>query len=225
MGYAPFVAHQLAGKIDVRHIGQQNASIENCTGTSPGSACAMANGGDSCRGYECIGGAHDRNCEGGSCWTGSQAGFRWDVVTFNFGLHDIELSPNASRSPGPSDYEVPIASYKILLHNITAALLEVTDRLIWVDTTPMPVPTNASTGDGINRRNADVIAYNKAARAVIGSFDKNISIVPLYDFIIDHCGQNYQTCDWQPKPPHFQGHYDKLAANISSAIEQALGAE
>ena len=63
-------------------------------------------------------------------------GRRWDVVTFNFGLHDLA-----------NDTElVPLDKYKANLRNISLTLLaalqpeggDATKRLFWLSSTPVP---------------------------------------------------------------------------------------
>ena len=75
------------------------------------------NGGPSARGVEAI----DR-------WVGEGT---WNVIHFNFGLHDIKIMPDGDRQVSKEDYA---ANLKILV----ARLQETGARLIWCTTTPVP---------------------------------------------------------------------------------------
>ncbi len=209
MGYSPILASKLAGRVDVFHVGQETQNLQNCTGTQPGSGCGVANAGDSCRGFACLVDQHGRNCSGRSCWTTREGDgdTHWDIVLMNFGLHDIEkdrLDPNTTQA-------IPINDYASLLRNVTMELQTRTDVLIWVSTTPLP--RNGTS----NRVNSDVVWYNGVALDVMKSVG-GVQICDLYSFIVDHCGTDYDACDWQPSPPHFPGHYDPLASFLETCI-------
>jgi hypothetical protein len=210
MGYTPLLARALDGIYQVYHIGQEAASLQNCSGTQPGSGCGVANGGDTCRGFECLN-AHDAGCEHDSCWLRRRVpdGAQWDVVLYNFGLHDIERD----RAAGAA-YEVPLARYTVLLSNITATLVARSKAQVWVTTTPMPAGTISP-----NRLNSDVVDYNTAAKATVKKWP-TVRACDLYTFIVAHCGNNYTSCDWQSQPPHFPGHYDKLAGYLRACVLQ-----
>merc|ERR1719469_705922 len=100
MGYSPLVTALLIdAAIEVRHVGQTAPHIQNCSGDQLDSGCGMVNAGDSCRGYVCVK-AEDKKCGLDSCWLGGAAS-RWDLILFNFGLHDIEaesLAPSAAHA-------------------------------------------------------------------------------------------------------------------------------
>ena len=204
-----------APEFEVHHVGQENATLQNCSGTSSGSACNMANAGDSCRGFVCVT-QHDPHCDDDSCWirpTGQEE--TWDMILFNFGLHDIEKD----RSNPNSTYEIPIDDYRVLLANITATLQKRTKELMWVTTTPLPAN---GTSD---RTNEDVIKYNKVAAAVMSEASASgtgtaevVHTCDLYGFVEQHCGVGYTTCDWQPSPPHFPGYYIHLAEFIQDCV-------
>lgn len=196
--------------MEVHHIGQTTPHLMNCSGTQPASGCGMANGGDTCRGYFCTT-VQDKACSGEGCWWRMPTGGQWDVVFMNFGLHDIVTS---SKFP---EHEVPLDKYKELLPNVTATMLGRTKKLIWVSTTP--VPAEGSPG----RTESDIEAYNAVAADIMK--DQKVSICDLWGFVEKHCGNGYNSCDWQPKPPHFPGHYEKLANFVSTCLTDALSKE
>lgn len=98
------------------------------------------NGGNTNRGLEKLG-----------AWLGDG---KWDVIHFNWGLHDLRLDDVRQA--------VPLAQYEENLRALVRQLKATGSKLIWCSTTPVP------EGD-LNppRRNADVIVYNEAAARVM----------------------------------------------------------
>jgi acyl-CoA thioesterase-1 len=94
---------------------------------------------------------------------------RWDVIHFNFGLHDLKIGEEGSR-------QVPLEQYGRNLREIVAKLNKTGARLIWANTTPVP---DAKTNPP--RQNADVIAYNMVARRIME--EKGIPIDDLYGLV------------------------------------------
>ena len=103
-------------------------------------------------------------------WLGSNPR-RWDVITFNFGLHDLAF---------PDNEHLGVDTYKKFLTNITTELRSLARsdaRLSWVTTTA--VPTNPPPQKGKNpvggdnctlvpgRTEVNVLRYNAAAAAVM----------------------------------------------------------
>ena len=62
---------------------------------------------------------------------------KWDIVTFNFGLHSLDCCP-------PTDETESIANYTRELEIIGRSLLHRASRVIWISTTP--VPLNVTSG-------------------------------------------------------------------------------
>jgi acyl-CoA thioesterase-1 len=73
-------------------------------------------------------------------WLGKQ---RWDVIHFNWGLHDLKyLGPNGENLADPADprnhQQVPIDQYEENLDRLVTRMKKSADRLIWRNTTPVP---------------------------------------------------------------------------------------
>jgi acyl-CoA thioesterase-1 len=85
-------------------------------------------------------------------WLGSG---KWDVIHFNFGLHDLKIGEDGSR-------QVPVSQYEQNLRELVMRLRQTGARLIFASTTPVP---DAKVNPP--RVNADVIAYNKVAAKVM----------------------------------------------------------
>jgi GDSL-like Lipase/Acylhydrolase family len=98
-------------------------------------------------------------------WLGTS---KWDVIHFNFGLHDLRLDDGK--------HQVPLPDYETNLRTIVQRLQKTGARLIWATTTPVP---DAEVKPP--RRNADVIAYNAAAARIMN--ESGIAIDDLYTLV------------------------------------------
>ncbi|WP_207394425.1 SGNH/GDSL hydrolase family protein [Bremerella alba] len=125
-------------------------------------------------------------------WLGDE---KWDVIHFNFGIHDRNT---------------PIAEYRQRLEQLIARMQETGAKLIWASTTPIP-------DDAAKKQTAASIAErNKAAAEIMAKHgietnDLFISITPYLDKM-----QN-------PNDVHFNAAgYKFLGQNTAKAISNAL---
>lgn len=130
---------------------------------------------------------------------------KWDVIHFNFGIHDAKLPPEGVR-------HAPVDRYAENLRRIVARLRRTGARLIWASSTPIPLGGNLRP----NRRFADINAYNQAARSVmmeagITINDLNAAISPWAEAL------------WVPRDLHFipEG-YALLARDVATTVRTAL---
>ena len=86
-------------------------------------------------------------------WLGSN---KWDVIYFNFGLHDAKLPPEGVGHSSLTQYDKN-------LRELVSELKATGAKLIWATTTPVPNGGNLAP----NRRFADVAAYNAVAAKVM----------------------------------------------------------
>ena len=93
---------------------------------------------------------------------------KWDVIHFNFGLHDLRLDDGK--------HQVPLPDYETNLRTIVQRLQKTGAKLIWATTTPVP---DAEVNPP--RRSADVIAYNAAAAKIMT--ESGIAIDDLYALV------------------------------------------
>jgi lysophospholipase L1-like esterase len=133
MGYTPFVREYLAGKWNIDR--------------------PRANCGDTLAGLKNI-----------DQWLGDR---RWDVIHFNWGLHDLCHRHPDSREQGNRDkvkgrVSVPLEQYGQNLRTLVARMRQLSDRLIWADTTIVP-PGEPGRFDG------DELKYNAVARELMAS--------------------------------------------------------
>jgi acyl-CoA thioesterase-1 len=138
-------------------------------------------------------------------WIGST---RWDVIHFNWGLHDLKhVRDNAFDLEAPVTTEVD--QYKTNLANLVTSLKVTGARLIWASTTP--VPENCP-----GRISGDEIIYNAAALPVMK--DAHISVNDLHSRAMERL-----EAIQKPNDVHFnQTGNDYLAAQVASAIEAYL---
>jgi acyl-CoA thioesterase-1 len=102
-------------------------------------------------------------------WLG---GGKWDVIHFNFGLHDAKLLPEGTRHASLEQYEKD-------LREVVRRLRATGARLVWATTTPVPLGGELAP----NRRFGDVNAYNKVAAKVMSenhvpTDDLNAAVAP-----------------------------------------------
>ena len=100
-------------------------------------------------------------------WLGDSS---WDVIHFNWGLHDIAmLEADGVR-------QVPIDQYTQNLNTLVERLQQTGASLIWCATTPVP-----EGADG--RRKGDDILYNAAAGNIMRA--RSIPINDLYIYALE----------------------------------------
>ena len=118
-----------------------------------------ANGGPTTRGLASI-----------DAWIGES---KWDVIHFNWGLHDLKyMGPNGEnlfpREIGGKP-QVPLADYEKNLEKLVVRLKKTGATLIWRNTTPIPPGSKG-------RYVGDSVKYNEAAAIVMKKHD-----VPTHD--------------------------------------------
>lgn len=139
---------------------------------------------------------------------------RWDVVHFNFGLHDLKYvdaqGENASDAQSGT-IQIPIEEYESNLEKIVERLQQTDARLIFASTTDFPDPPS-----GPLRRTSDLAAYNAAALRVMTRF--NVPVNDLYAFTHGRLGELQI-----PDNVHFTPEGSKaLAEEVAGAIRKAL---
>src|ERR1041385_2237813 len=134
-------------------------------------------------------------------WLGDS---HWDVIHFNWGLHDLKVTPDGGR-------QVPLDEYEKNLATLAARLKKTGARLIWATTTPVPEGKQNPP-----RESADAIKYNAAARRVMEA--NGITIDDLYEVALPRV-QEIQL----PSNVHFNsGGWDVLGRQAAAAISAEL---
>jgi acyl-CoA thioesterase-1 len=135
-------------------------------------------------------------------WLGKQ---KWDVIHFNFGLHDL-------KRMNDGDPQVPLALYERYLRLFVARLKSTGAKLIFATTTPVPEGPVSPP-----RKPEDVAAYNSAALRVMK--ENGIAIDDLYAFAQPRLKEIQR-----PVNVHFTGAgSEALAKQVAASIRKALG--
>ena len=134
----------------------------------------------------------------------------WDVILFNFGLHDMVHKDSSEKYDVINGkIAVPLKEYRKNLEAIADKLNETTAKVIFVSTTM--VPEGAS-----GRKTESVPAYNEVAVKVMKK--KNIQVVDLYAPSLEIHPNNSKPKDVHYKPKG----YEQLASIVVAAIRKAL---
>jgi lysophospholipase L1-like esterase len=153
----------------------------------------LANGGPTINGLQHI-----------SEWLGSG---KWDVIHFNWGLHDLKIGDDGVR-------QVPIDKYEQNLRELVARLKQTGARLIFASTTPVP---DAKVSPA--RVNSDVIAYNKVAAKIMA--EAGIPTDDLYSLAMP----NLATIQLPANVHYTLEGYKTLAAQVAECIRKELPAK
>lgn len=128
---------------------------------------------------------------------------KWDVIHFNFGLHDAKLPPEGVRHAPPDVYEAN-------LREIVKRLKATGATLVWATTTPVPNGGIISP----TRRFGDIAAYNTIARKVME--ENGVSIDDLNAVVTPHLAQMQK-----PNDVHYTAEGSEVLAKavIASVID------
>lgn len=155
-----------------------------------------------------------RGIEGIDAWLGDR---KWDVIHFNFGLHDLKyMGPNNENLANPksstSNPQVPIEQYESNIETIAKRLTSTGAKVIWRDTSPVPEGARG-------RVVGDSKRYNEAARRAISRVG-GIEIDPFYDFAVENAKlQKKADVHYTPEGSKVLGEH------VAEVIENALGAK
>ncbi|MEI6275104.1 MAG: SGNH/GDSL hydrolase family protein [Prolixibacteraceae bacterium] len=151
------------------------------------------------------GGSTVRGLDSLDVWIGSQ---KWDLIVFNFGLHDLVHKDEQNKYNVTGKITVPVDQYAKNLGKIVARLKKTNAKVMFVTTTV--VPENSS-----GRKVEDPAIYNKAAKKVMHK--KGIQVIDLYKVSETVHPQNSI-----PGNVHYTPEgYQMLAAPIIKAIQTA----
>lgn len=129
---------------------------------------------------------------------------KWDVIHFNFGLHDIRRMDDGSRRVEPATYEEN-------LRIIVARLKQTGAKLIWAHTTPFPNGRLYPI-----RILEDVGLYNSIAERVMK--ENGVAINDLYAFALPRLAELQR-----PNNVHFTPKGSRaLAQQVVAKIREAL---
>lgn len=125
----------------------------------------------------------------------SPGGTKWDVIHFNFGIHDRNT---------------PVADYAARLERIVEQLEKTGAKLVWATTTPIP---DASAQ---NQTAASIVERNAVAAAIMEKH--GVAIDDLFAFITPRLAEAQLTND-----VHFKAEgYDLLGRQVAESIRGVL---
>jgi len=128
----------------------------------------------------------------------SPAASQWDVIHFNFGIHD--------RNTPPADYEAR-------LEQLVARLEKTGAKLIWASTTPIP------TDESKKQTSESIVERNAIAARVMQKH--GIPVDDLFTFITPHLATAQN-----PNDVHFTGPgYQLLGQQVADSISAVLAAK
>ena len=144
-------------------------------------------------------------------WIGDK---KWDVIHFNWGLHDLKHIDDKGQLVDSSKgkHQIAIADYEANLRQLVQRLKKTGAKLIWCSTTPVP---NGSAG----RVPGDEVKYNAVATKVMK--EEGVETNDLYAFAkpqMDKIGL--------PANVHYSDSGSAvLASRVAAVIEAALAAK
>ncbi len=138
-------------------------------------------------------------------WLGKE---KWDVIHFNWGLHDLKHWKDGKLdAAGPQVSSLD--EYEKNLRELVKKMKATGAKLIWATTTRVPENSNG-------RAHAEEVKYNAVAARVMK--DEGIPTDDLHE------SSEPKITEWQiPQNVHFTAAgYDGLAAKVAAEIETAL---
>lgn len=156
-------------------------------------------------------GPTSRGVESLDSWLGEG---KWDVIHFNFGLHDLvyysaDGKERAEPKVAGARHQVPSEQYERNLRTMVARLQKTNAKLIWCSTTPIPEGSNGRVAD-------ESVEYNAIALKVMQ--EHGIAVDDLHAFALP------KLADIQlPKNVHFTDSGSRvLAGQVAASIRSAL---
>jgi len=127
---------------------------------------------------------------------------KWDVIHFNWGLHDLRIMDDGQRQVSPDAYEKN-------LRELVSRLKATGAKLIWATITPVP--------DGASKRHPeDAPLYNDIAKKIME--ENKIPIDDLYALCLPQLNKMQR-----PQNVHFTTEgSEALAKQVAASIQSAL---
>jgi len=141
---------------------------------------------------------------------------KWDVVHFNWGLHDLKyLGPNGENLKDPNDpknhQQVPPDEYRKNLTQLVERLKATGATLIWRNTTPVPQGAKG-------RVVGDAARYNAIAAEIMTASD-----IPTHD-LFSIVKNDFKAEHLRKADVHYtDSGYQLLGNDVARVISEALG--
>ena len=135
-------------------------------------------------------------------WLGDS---KWNVIHFNWGLHDLKFMPHGKR-------QVTLVAYEKNLDSLVRRLKQTGAKLIWRNTTPVPEAKVRP-----QRIPADVVSYNAAAKRVMQKHSAPIH--DLYSFALARLEKIQLPANVHFTPEGSAALADEVAKEILDALK------
>jgi acyl-CoA thioesterase-1 len=135
-------------------------------------------------------------------WLGDS---KWNVIHFNWGLHDLKFMPHGKR-------QVTLVAYEKNLDSLVRRLKQTGAKLIWRNTTPVPEAKVRP-----QRIPADVVSYNAAAKRVMQKHSAPIH--DLYSFALARLEKIQLPANVHFTPEGSAALADEVAKDILDALK------
>jgi lysophospholipase L1-like esterase len=138
---------------------------------------------------------------------------RWDVIHFNFGLHDLKYIDEQGRNTSveTGKQQVPIDQYERNLDEIVKRLKKTGAKLIFATTTPVPDGTKI-------RVKGDAAIYNSAAVRVMKKH--GVPINDLYSFALPRLKEIQRESNVHFYPKGSEQLAEQCATSILEVLEE-----
>ncbi len=153
-----------------------------------------------------------RGLEAIDSWLGDKP---WDVIHFNWGLHDLKyMGPNGKNLAEPdaagSHQQVPADEYEANLRKLVKRLKRTGATLIWCTTTPVP---EGAAGRVVG----DSARYNKIAAGIMD--EEGIAIDDLYAFAKARLKEIQKPANVHFTPEGSRALAEQVVQSIKTALE------
>ena len=153
-----------------------------------------------------------RGLESIDAWLGDG---RWDVIHFNWGLHDLKyMGPTGGNLADPdapgSHQQVPIEQYEANLRKLVERMQQTDAALIWCSTTPVP---KGAAGRVVG----DAAKYNEVAARI--AKESEIAIDDLYTFAKLRLAEIQKPANVHFTPSGSEELAKQVVASISAALK------
>ena len=143
-------------------------------------------------------------------WLGKR---KWDLIHFNWGLHDLKFMGKDGTNLVPKEkggvVQVPLPDYEKNLERLVARMKKGAKQLVWRNTTPIPAGSKA-------RYVGDSVKYNQAAAQIMKRHG-----VPTLD-LFNPSKQNMKAWMREANVHYFPAGSQALAEIVAEDIKKRL---
>jgi acyl-CoA thioesterase-1 len=161
------------------------------------------------------GGPTTRGLENLDKWLGKG---KWDVIHFNWGLHDLKYMDAKGQlgDPKSGKQQVPMEQYEKNLETLVKRLKATGARLIWATTTPVP------KGSG-GRVEGDEKRYNAVAARIMQKY--GVTVNDLHALVLPKLNEYQLPANVHFRPAGSQAMAEQVARTILEALKQPAPAK